>query len=246
MATQAQKDAFKLKWHRARLMERGLSRTAIAKKMDQFRKQGRVPQAPIISRGASRPAMRPVSKQTPVASKNASPYRRWVAANNNGGKRLAPDNNKAPWRNFANNGGPRKILNALDLGHDERQARYARNQAKNKSRVSQAAVQRALRAKKKQAPARNGTVNGNSSPYRKWVAANNKPGAKRFTPDNNKSPYRAWAGANKKPGAKRFQSDNGRSPWRNFVQGNKPKPRFSQAAVQRRLRAQKKGKKAVA
>lgn len=135
----AKEDAFRLKWHRARMYEKGMSREAVQRKIGQLQTEKKLPKSAMLS-----DSVRAAGKKT------GSPYRRWVNSNNRPSARaVAPDNGKSPWRNFADKGGAKKIVDKLDLGHDERQARYKANRAKN-APVANLAVQRAIeRARRK-------------------------------------------------------------------------------------------------
>lgn len=145
MATQAQKEAFRLKWHRARMYEQGLSRAAVQRKIAEMQKAKKLPQNRMLAPADLPAKFRPKAK--PKAD-NRSPYRKWASQewkNTKPGQRVAaPDNGKSPWRNFTDNGGAKRIADAMDLGHAERQERY------KKRRISKEAIQRRLKAQRNQ------------------------------------------------------------------------------------------------
>ncbi len=202
MATQAQKDAFKLKWHRARLMERGLSRTAIAKKMEQFRKQGRVPQAPVLSgpRSNSRSAVPRAAVTRAMSNKGNRPRRNYVE------------------RVVRGEGRSERVQQLLE--------QRRRDTSRNNRRENAVAASVTPRPRRRPRP----VTNANGVPrnfierfVRGQVSSrSNRPSG--FTVNGRPVSYAAYKNGSR----------------------GKSNPRFSQAAVQRRLRAQKKGKKAVA
>lgn len=118
-------EKYRVKWHRSQMMKKGMSRDAIDRKIKELHRAKRIP--------------------VPGASKNASPYSRWMNNNRNkaGARRFAPDNGKSPWQHWVSKGGPKKVMDALDLGHDERQAQYKKNKAKKNAKYD-AAIKRRL------------------------------------------------------------------------------------------------------
>lgn len=144
--TSAAKQAFKLKWHRARMYEKGMSKAAVARKIAQMQSSGDLPKYPMIqgvpARSSSKPKRNFVERLVRGESGRSERVTRLIEARRaNAGQRNDPDDVKPRPRPKRPVG---RTRNGVALPYVS-----AANMRKAQTKDYSAAVKRRLAAQKK-------------------------------------------------------------------------------------------------